>query len=262
MRHGGPAGGRNLLLRAPDGGLAGYARLDDGQAELVIAATARRTGFGSELLTAVERLAGDRPLSLWAHGDLPGARALAASRGYSRARVLLQMRRDLAGVDPDPRPALPDGVRVRPFVVGRDESAWLRVNAAAFAAHPEQGSWTAEDVALREAEPWFDPAGFLLAWRGDPTSGGELLGFHWTKVHPAGDVDPVEVGEIYVLGVAPAAQGLRLGAALTDLGLAHLRSRGLADVLLYVEEDNTAAVRLYESRGFRRHSVDVAWQRA
>jgi mycothiol synthase len=260
MRHGGPPGGHNLLLRAP-AELAGYARLDDGQAELVIAPAARRKGFGAELLTAVEQLAGDRTLSVWAHGDLPAARALARSQGYSRERVLLQMRRDLAGVDPDPRPALPDGVQIAPFVVGRDEAAWLRVNAAAFAAHPEQGSWTAEDVALREAEPWFDPAGFLLAWRGDPAAGGELLGFHWTKVHPAGDVDAVPVGEIYVLGVAPAAQGLRLGRALTDLGLAHLRGRGLADVLLYVEEDNAAAVHLYESRGFGRHSVDVAWQR-
>jgi mycothiol synthase len=262
MRHGGPAGGHDLLLRAPNGELVGYARLDDGQAELVVAPTARRKGFGGQLLTAVEQLAGDRPLSVWAHGDLPGSRALAGARGYGRSRVLLQMRRDLAGVDPDPRPALPDGVQVRPFVVGRDEAAWLRVNAAAFATHPEQGSWSADDVALREAEPWFDPAGFLLAWRGSPDSDGELVGFHWTKVHPAGDVDAVPVGEIYVLGIDPAAQGLRLGRALTDLGLAHLRGRGLADVLLYVEEDNTAAVRLYESRGFRRHSVDVAWQRA
>jgi mycothiol synthase len=261
MRHGGPAGGANVLVRAADGTPTGYGRLDDGQGEFVVAPTARRRGAGTALLTALEELADPGQLSVWAHGDLPGARALAASRGYSRERVLLQMRRDLAGVDPDPRPALPDGVQVRPFVVGRDEAAWLRVNAAAFATHPEQGSWTADDVALREAEPWFDPAGFLLAWRGDPDAGGELVGFHWTKVHPAGDVDAVPVGEVYVLGVHPAAQGLRLGRALTDLGLAYLRARGLADVLLYVEEDNTAAVRLYESRGFRRHSVDVAWQR-
>jgi mycothiol synthase len=69
------------------------------------------------------------------------------------------------------------------------------------------------------------------------------------------------VGEVYVLGVDPDAQGLHLGRALTDLGLAHLRSRGLGEVLLYVEEDNAAAVRLYESRGFRRFSVDVSWRR-
>ena len=47
-----------------------------------------------------------------------------------------------------------------------------------------------------------------------------------------------------MLGIDPDAQGLRMGTALTDLGLAHLRARGLREVLLYVEEDNAAAVRL------------------
>jgi mycothiol synthase len=150
---------------------------------------------------------------------------------------------------------------VLPFRPGTDEEAWLRVNARAFATHPEQGGWTAEDLRRREDEPWFDPAGFLMAWRGDPDDGGALLGFHWTKVHPPGDVADEPVGEVYVLGVAPDAQGLRLGRALTDLGLAHLRARGLGQVLLYVEEDNTAAVRLYEGRGFTRFSIDVAWRR-
>ena len=124
------------------------------------------------------------------------------------------------------------------------------MNARAFAHHPEQGGWTPEDLRLREAEPWFDPAGFLLAWRGDPDDDGVLLGSHWTKVHPPGDVGDEPIGEVYVLGIDPDAQGLRLGRALTDLGLAHLRARGLEQVLLYVEEDNATAVRLYEGRGF------------
>jgi mycothiol synthase len=270
LQHGGPAGGHDLLERGDDGALAGYARVESGgdgdvEAELVVHPAVRRRGHGRALLTRLEDLAGSRPLSVWAHGDLPAARALAQSRGYQRARVLLQMRRDLAGIDPDPRPALPDGVVVRAFRPGRDEADWLRVNARAFDWHPEQGSWTAEDLWLREAEPWFDPAGFLMAWRGDPEDGGELLGSHWTKVHPPGSVGGTApdqaIGEIYVLGVDPAAQGLRLGAALTDLGLAHLLGRGLDQVMLYAEEANTAAVRLYEGRGFARYSVDVAWRR-
>jgi mycothiol synthase len=264
LQHGGPPGGCDVLAEGRDGALLGYARLDaedDAVAELVVAPAARGAGVGTALLAHVERLAGVRPLSVWAHGDLPAASALAVRRGYRRARVLLQMRRDLAGVEADPRPALPEGVTVRPFRPGRDEDAWLRVNARAFARHPEQGRWTPEDLLLREAEPWFDPAGFLLAWRGDPDDGGTLLGFHWTKVHPPGDAGDEAVGEIYVLGVDPDAQGLRLGRALTDLGLAHLRGRGLREVLLYSEEDNLAAVSLYERTGFRRFSVDVSWQR-
>ena len=260
LQHGGPPGGRDLVVRDGDA-VAGYARFDDGVAELVVHPDRRRRGFGTALLRRLLDLAGDRPLSIWAHGDLPGSAELLAPHGFERARVLLQMRRDLAGVDADPRPALPDDVRVLPFRTGRDEETWLRVNAAAFAHHPEQGNWTADDLGLREAEPWFDPAGFLMAWRGDPDDGGSLLGFHWTKVHPPGDVADEPVGEVYVLGIAPEAQGLRLGRALTDLGLAYLRSRGLRQVLLYVEEDNAAAVHLYAGRGFTRFAVDVSWRR-
>ena len=233
--------------------------------EAVVDPAHRRKGHGRQLLDAAfgaapvpESGAGVR---VWAHGDLPGSAELLAPYGFTRARVLLQMRRELAGVEADPTPDLPDDVSVLPFRPGRDEEAWLRVNARAFDWHPEQGRMTAADLALREGEPWFDPAGFLMAWRGDPDRGGTLLGSHWTKVHPAGDAGPDPVGEVYVLGIDPDAQGLRLGGALTDLGLAHLRRQGLGSVLLYVEADNEAAVRLYERRGFTRFAVDVSWRR-
>ena len=264
LQHRSP-GGSDLVVLADDGSLAGYARVDDGVAELVVHPGHRRRGHGTALLRQVLDVAGDRPLDVWAHGDLPGSGELLAPHGFQRARVLLQMRMPLdpdpAGTDPTARPRLADGITVRAFRPGRDEEAWLAVNSRAFDWHPEQGRMTRADLELRKAEPWFDPEGFLLAWRGDPDDGGELLGFHWTKVHPAGDAGPDPVGEIYVLGVDPGAQGLGLGRALTDLGLAHLRGRGLAEVLLYVEEDNEAAVRLYEARGFRRFAVDVAWRR-
>lgn len=259
LQHGSP-GGCDLVVH--DGSqLAGYARLDDGVAELVVHPGFRRRGFGRTLLHRILDLAGDRPLHVWAHGDLPGSAALLGAHGFARARVLLQLRRDLAGVDPDPRPPLPADVHVEPFRPGCDEEAWLRVNARAFARHPEQGRMTRADLELRKAERWFDPDGFLLAWGGDPDGGGQLLGFHWTKVHPPGDVADEPVGEVYVLGVDPDAQGMSLGRALTDLGLAYLRGRGLRQVLLYVEADNAAAVRLYEGRGFRRSAVDVSWRR-
>ena len=261
LQHGGVPGGSDVTVRDAAGALVAYARFElppegaDAEAELVVAPAARRHGLGTALVTRLEELAGDRPLRVWAHGELPGSAELARARGYHRDRVLLQMRRPLDGVDPDPRPDLPPGVTVRPFRPGTDEEAWLRVNARAFAFHPEQGRWTTADLALRESEAWFDPAGFFLAWRGE-----DLLGFHWTKVHPAGEAGDEPIGEVYVLGVDPDAQGMRLGRALTGVGLAHLRAQGLSHVLLYVEEDNAAAVALYERTGFTRHTVDVNWR--
>ena len=113
------------------------------------------------------------------------------------------MRMPLAGRR-SPAPPLPAGVTVRTFRPGPDEEAWLAVNGRAFAHHPEQGSWTMQDLRLREAEPWFDPDGFFLAERD-----GQLAGFHWTKVHPDGGEGGAPIGEVYVVGVDPGPAGRR-----------------------------------------------------
>lgn len=250
LRYGGPDA-LHLLARAGTM-LVGYAQLHDDEAELVVHPAYRRRGVGRALLSAVLSAAPDA-LRMWAHGDHPSATALGHPAEMRRYRVLWQFRRDLA--EPVPEPVWPAGVRVRPFEPGVDEDAWLRVNARAFADHPEQGRWTRDDLLLREREPWFDPAGFLLAE--DDT--GALVGFHWTKVHDEG---PRPVGEVYVLGIDPSAQGGGLGAALTAAGLRYLRDgRGLDAVLLYVDEDNPRAVALYRKLGFTQWVTDVAFHR-
>jgi mycothiol synthase len=257
LRYGGDPAARDLLLAA-GGELAGYAHLDppgpDGgrSGELVVHPAHRRRGLGLALARAVLAARGGTEVRLWAHGDLPAARRLAARSGFTRARALWQMRRPLAG--PLPGPAFPAGVTLRPFVPGADEQAWLDLNARAFASHPEQGSWVRADLEHREREDWFDPAGFFLAERG-----GRLAGFHWTKVH-RGSGEDGGVGEVYVVGVDPAERGSGLGRALTLAGLHHLRERGLPEVMLYVDESNTPAVRLYESLGFRHAGTDVMFR--
>ena len=164
------------------------------------------------------------------------------------------MRRALAEALPEPR--LPEGITLRSFVPGRDEDEWLAVNAAAFASHPEQGGWTRAELEHREAQPWFDPAGFFLAVRA-----GRLAGFHWTKIHePAGGAG--RTGEVYVVGVHPAEQGTGLGRALTLAGLHYLRDREIPWVMLYVDGENTAAIRLYESLGFAQAATDVMYEHA
>ncbi len=258
------AGGVHLTVGGVDG-LVGYAQLDlsGPSAELVVHPAHRRRGYGRALVEAVVAAAGPAgPLRVWAHGDHPGARALAERLGFDRVRVLWQMRRSLFAALPEV--PLPPGVALRPFRPGADDEAWLAVNARAFATHPEQGRWTLDDLRLRQAEPWFDPAGFLLAV--DPAD-DRLLGFHWTKVHPAEPrTDSAEeqppIGEVYVLGVDPGGHRRGLGAALTVAGLRHLRGLGLADCLLYVDESNSGAVALYERLGFTIWSTDVMYAAA
>ena len=195
----------------------------------------------------------DVELSAWAHGNHPGAAALAPALGFERVRDLWVMRRSLAEGLPPVNP--PASTVVRTFDPARDAEAFLSVNAAAFASHPEQGNMTRADLDQRMAEPWFDPAGFFLAERvsTSSTDGPELLGFHWTKVHEG---DP-SYGEVYVIGVHPAAQGLGIGKVLTLTGLRHLRSLGLSEVILYVESDNAAGVAVYERLGFRHAAEDT-----
>ncbi|MFC6080170.1 mycothiol synthase [Sphaerisporangium aureirubrum] len=254
LRYGGGPGSRALLLY--DGTtLTGFAHIDPADpaegpsGELVVHPGFRGRGFGRHLLGATLDEAGGR-LRLWAHGGHPGAERLAAALGFTKARSLWRMGRPLA--EPLPSVHLPAGVRLRAFRPGSDDDAWLKLNARAFAHHPEQGSWTSEDLRRREQESWFDPAGFFLAVREDPP---RLVGFHWTKVHG----DPGDLGEVYVVGVDPDEQGGGLGKALTVAGLTYLRSRGLPEVMLYVDEDNPAAIRLYTALGFARWDVDVMY---
>ena len=75
------------------------------------------------------------------------------------------------------------------------------------------------------------------------------------------DHDHPPVGEVYVVGVDPSERGRGLGPALTLLGLQHLRERGLPEVMLYVDEDNVAARRVYERLGFTRAMTDVCFTR-
>lgn len=274
LRYGGDALVRNVLvyLGDADGTLAAYGHLDvtdevaGPSAEVAVHPAYRRQGLGRLIIEATLGESPDGRLRLWAHGEHPGAAALAQRMGFRQVRSLWQMRRSLyAGL---PAPSLPEGVTVRTFRPGHDDEEWMRLNAAAFEGHPEQGGWSVEDLHGRISEPWFDPAGFFLAGRG-----GRLVGFHWTKVHggdgpqhPDGPHaheghghDPI--GEVYVVGVDPAEQGTGLGKALTLTGLRHLRQRGLPGAMLYVEADNASAIRLYTGLGFTRWETDVMFSR-
>jgi mycothiol synthase len=262
-------GGTNLVVAGgaggPDGAIAGFAHLDVGAddvaaAELVVDPSRRQQGVGTALVQELEARAGHHELRIWAHGQLPGAVALAARLGFQPIRELWQMQRSLVGPGADPLPdaASVEGLRLRAFRVGEDEEGWLRVNARAFAHHAEQGGWTIEDLTDREATAWFDPEGFLLAEDIDEPS-GTIAGYHWTKQHPQAGAPPL--GEVYVLGVDPAYQGRGLGIALTLAGLQHLRSRGVQDVMLYVDGDNAPAIATYRRLGFERTTLDVMYAR-
>jgi mycothiol synthase len=276
LRYGGDAPVRNVLIYLDDR-LAAYGHLDvtdevaGASAEVVVHPFARRHGLGHLLVATTLAETPDGRLRLWSHGEHPAAAALALSMDFSLSRTLWQMRRSLYAALPVP--VLPDGVTVRTFEPGRDDDAWVRLNALAFRDHPEQGDWGADDLHRRMREPWFDPAGFFLATRTTGDGPQRLVGFHWTKVHGGPEHPPGIgphthdghghdlIGEVYVVGVDPAERGTGLGRALTLTGLRHLRHLGLPDAMLYVDADNAPAIGLYTRLGFTRWETDVMFSR-
>ena len=222
----------------------GFAVLRGHDLDVAVAPDSRGRGEGRALVEAALAEAPAR-LTAWSHAAHPAAAHLADELGFEATRALWVMSREAGPVEvPDV-----DGVTIRGY---RDSDApeVLRVNAAAFAHHPEQGSMDAANLAERMAGSWFDPAGLLVADAGDG-----LLAFHWTKQHSE------TLGEVYVVAVDPAAQGRGLGKAVTAAGLDHLASVGVRRIILYVESDNEAAIATYTKLGFAHTSTHVQYAR-
>ena len=236
------------LCQVPGGGseLAGYAQRPNGTdaGELVVDPSARLRGIGGLLLDGLLDMG---TAGVWAHGDLPGAQHLATQRRGHVGNPGSATTDSVPGVPP-PGADMPPGIRLATYQGPQDVAELLRVNSAAFVDLPDQSGWTGRDVAARVATDWFDPAGLLLAWDGDA-----LAGFHWTKAQSD------ELGEVYVIGVDPAQQGRGLGQALLAAGLNHLREAGHTRVMLYVDESNVTALRVYQRTGFEVARRDVVY---
>lgn len=253
--HGGRKGFAGFVARESiDGPLVGYAQLSRGHntwaVEVVVRPDHRsaRHAVGVELLDAAlgeARRLGGGHVHLWVAKPTVETDAMAQLCGLARGRDLYQMCLGRPISDEHPR------VKTRPFQPGVDEAAWLEVNNRAFALHPEQGGWTLDTILEREAEPWFDPDGFLVHERD-----GRMAGSCWTKVHR--EAEP-PMGEIYVISVDPDFQGLGIGRSLVLAGLDHLSVIGVERTMLYVDAANDPAVSLYRSLGFELDHVDRAY---
>jgi len=237
--------------------LVGYAHVDlsdlvfGPSIEVAVLPDFRRHGVGKTLIEAVIKKHNSRPIRLWAHGLTTGAASLATNCGFKKIRTILQMRRSL--ITPIPESSFPNDLEIRLFDPTKDLDAWLECNRVAFENHPEQGKWTKTNLEQRISEPWFDSNGFKVA-----VDQNEIVGFGWTKVDEA-NADS-KLGEVYIVGVHPKWQNRGLGKAFTLDALCHLRSQNLISALLYVDAENEAAIKIYESLGFAHWDTDTLFQ--
>lgn len=232
--------------------LLGAAVVSTDEGELVIAPDVRRKGNGAAL-AAMALLEAPGLTFAWAHGDHPGARALAANNAFTAVRTLLQLRAPVPA--PTTLPVLTlsstgaSAMTLSAFRPGVDDAQWLAINALAFAGHPEQGKMTQRDLNDRTAQEWFAPDDFLLLRDAD----GTLIAFCWMKVEDG-------VGEFYAVGVDPGRHGQGLGRVLMQAGFTRLAEQGIEVASLYVEADNAPALSLYRRFGFEKHTIDVQYQ--
>lgn len=77
----------------------------------------------------------------------------------------------------------------------------------------------------------------------DPDDRSAVLGVITYQVGP-------DTADLMRVVVDPAARGRRVGRALVQAGLMHVRSRGVSRVLLEVRHDNATAIALYAGCGF------------
>jgi len=263
LRHGGDKSDSHLVHQEQSK-VIGYAHLDQTDlvagpsVELVVDPDHRSFGIGKQLLSKAVEICGQN-LRLWVHGENEAAAALADSFNFEKIRAVLQMQKQLTDIEKLPK--IDPKIIIRSFLPGLDSNDWLSLNNKVFKDHPEQSDWQLSDLNHRLGEEWFDERGFFIA-----TINDQLIGSTWTKIHGAlthdhgGSHDHPAIGEIYITAVDPDYSGSGLGRALTITALNYLKYQGLTDAMLYVDFDNTRALKLYNSLGFTESGKDILYR--
>ncbi|MFF9865769.1 GNAT family N-acetyltransferase [Streptomyces sp. NPDC013953] len=154
-------------------------------------------------------------------------------------------------------PALPEGVTLRPMTAAEFED-WHATARETFARQwiergvPEAAARAKSEASHREALPdglATEGAAFHVV-----VENGAVAGRLWTgRREPA---PGVREAYVYDIEVAGAVRGKGYGRALMLLAERTARDRGLDVIALHVFADNTPALRLYESLGYRTTHIN------
>ena len=196
------------------------------QSALVQTGVSQAEGMGSQVLHVCVS-----PLGPWP--------ALLKKEGLAKVRTYWLMR--WQGPELPPVEA-PEGLSLEHYRPG-DAEELTGIQNAAFGGHWGFCPNTSEEIAYR-AEMSISPHDGILLLRNDATT----VGYCWTCT--LGDA-PHSIGVISMIGIDPAHRGKGLSRPVLLAGMEYLRSRDVKYIQLDVDSENTPAVKLYSSIGFK-----------
>ncbi len=134
-------------------------------------------------------------------------------------------------------------LRIRPFMKGKDEEAYMRIYNVAFADYDDVRSVTLDEVVTIENAPSWNLDGLLMAeWN------GKLAGM----IHPYIDKNREEKkGFIQSLAVLPEFRRMGIAKHLVSKAIEILRAKGMSVAQAWAWTDRVGCVRIYESFGFK-----------
>lgn len=218
----------------------------------------RRRGIGRELVNkAIESLR-DRAMETaecMVRDNKPICKHIFESMRFRLTRVFSTMRRDLN--------IIPSNigentvVRIRVMKEGMEDIELLRrLDNEAFTEHFNFRPSTFEEWKHLHSHPDFDQEGWFLALLGGKPVGhvGSWIDSKFVKFKG------IKRGWIATIGVLKPHRRKGIGTSLILRGMDYLKSRGITEVELGVDDKNpTKAIKLYEKAGFKVIRKDLTY---
>ena len=217
----------------------------------------RRRGIGRELMDkAIESLRKREmeTAECWTRDDKPICKHIFESMGFKLIRIFSTMGREL---DTIPSAGENEGVQIRVMKESMEDIELLRwLNDETFSEHFDFRPSTIEEWKHWCSHPDFDHKGWFFALlEGKPVGHvGTWIDSKFVKYKG------IKRGWIDTIGVLKPHRRKGIGTSLILRGMEYLKSRGMTEVELGVDDSNpTEAIKLYEKVGFKVVRKDLTY---
>jgi mycothiol synthase len=221
----------------------------------------RRRGIAKRLVSeAIESLQqrGMKVADAWAQTDRTACLHLYESFGFKQVRATSLMKASLTDIPPDTTEN--KAVSLREIRLTNEEEIALinRLDNEAFREHFNYRPIAIEETRYMLLEiPWFQHQKVWLAVLDDQPVGYVIAGIDVGLNQEKG----VKYGWILDIGVLKPHRRKRIGLTLILRAMRYLKSLGIENALLYVDDLNpTSAIKLYEKVGFKVYHKSVIYQ--